>query len=483
MQAILRRGAKSTWALATAWATFTLLTSCLATTCWSQDSVPVTIVNFDRDVRPILEARCIHCHGPKEAKNGFRVDDHESMLAYMEPSDLESSSLWSDYLHTTDPDMLMPPAGADGTTAGLTGVELATIKLWIEEGANWDWNTLEVSVDQELEVPASAPLAARIWAFQGLFHPASVHFPVALIVISSLFVFLSFFKRSTFEPAAFHCLWIGALGAVASSVMGWSYAVHEGYGNVAALSIEAAIDRHRWLGIAVAVLALVMIPIASSARGKKAAISRRITWFLGSVLLAGGVSIVGYQGGELIYGEDHYQQEFARLFPEAFETEAVVDEDTDPTEETTEVIEDATKPADVVVVEEIVVEEIKESEPAGLPPASTEASEVEAETPAETVETDATAELTEAPVDQATTETPPVVVEEPSGSEPTIPSEPAVTAGPATEPATTEPTTSEVTPTDPATVQPPAETAETEPPKSGTELPPVVVNPPQPQGP
>ena len=57
----------------------------------------------------------------------------------------------------------------------------------------------------------------------------------------------------------------------------------------------------------------------------------RFLWLLGSVAVLIGVSITGYQGGELTYGEDHYNKEFERLFPEAFveetDQEAAPDQD------------------------------------------------------------------------------------------------------------------------------------------------------------
>lgn len=276
-----------------------------------------SLVDFTRDVRPILEAKCLSCHGPDDAKNDFRVDDADSLLTYVEAGDLENSSLWTDYLLADDVDMVMPPAGADGQPAGLPGSELAVIKLWIEEGAAFTWPVAEGDEAKEVDsVSPDASLAARIWAFQGLFHPASVHFPLALLMVSALFVFLSFFGRQAFEPVAYHCLWIGALGAVGSCLMGWSYAVHEGYGAGFGFDLRnSAIDRHRWLGIGVAVVSVLLVPIAHGAY-KTGSINKKILWFLGAMLIALGVSITGYQGGELTYGEDHYQKEFERLFPE-----------------------------------------------------------------------------------------------------------------------------------------------------------------------
>ncbi len=271
------------------------------------------LIDFARDIHPIFSQKCLRCHGPEDAKNDFRVDDEESVLSYIEAGNAASSSLWSDYLITDDPDMRMPPA-SDKPEERLTGAELATLKLWLDEGASWGVVTSVESEPAPAEPPAS--LLVRIWQFQGLFHPASTHFPVALLTVSSGFVLLSFFRRETCEPVAYHCLWIGALGAIAAAAAGWSYAGHEGYGAGFSFDFEgSAIDRHRWLGIAVAVLATLLIPMAAHVR-RTQDMGMRFMWLLGSLILMGAVGTVGYQGGELTYGEGHYEKEFARLFPE-----------------------------------------------------------------------------------------------------------------------------------------------------------------------
>ena len=286
------------------------LSSILATSGRAQDG----LLDFASDVQPILTTRCLQCHGPEEAKNDFRVDQWDSLSAYIEPGDLESSSLWADYLLTDDPDMVMPPETAEHP-AGLPATELAVIKLWIEEGAVFDWK-VEADAQDEAKETSTVPttVGGKVWAFQGLFHPASTHIPVALLSMSTFFLLLSLVGWKSFEPAAFHCLWVGALGAVAACAMGWSYAVHEGYGSGYTFDLQGrAIDRHRWLGIAVAVLALILIPIAKSAF-QNGDLNKKILWVVGSLLVGLGVAMTGYQGGELTYGEDHYEKEFNRLF-------------------------------------------------------------------------------------------------------------------------------------------------------------------------
>lgn len=296
-----------------------ILPSSSAIRCLAQESdeAPAGLVDFVRDVYPIFVSRCLECHGPEDAKNDWRVDDQDSVVSYLEPGDLESSSLWTDYLITDDEDMHMPPLDKPQ----LTGSQLATVKLWIEEGALWSDVVAQPDEDEkEVEIDmSSVPFAKRAFEFQGLFHPASVHFPIALLSISTFFLLLSFFNRETFEPAAFHCLWIGALFSVVASVMGWGYAIHEGYGSGFSFDFEnSGIDRHRWLGIGITIFALVLIPMARSVRSRGDS-GMRFLWFIGSVIVTLGISTTGYQGGELTYGEDHYQKEFERLFPESAE--------------------------------------------------------------------------------------------------------------------------------------------------------------------
>jgi hypothetical protein len=112
-------------------------------------------------------------------------------------------------------------------------------------------------------------------------------------------------------------LWIGALGAVAACLTGWSYAVYEGYGKNIGFDLAAsALDRHRWAGVFVALFSLLTLPLAVSVR-RNGSIGKRMLWLMASCIAAGAVSVAGYQGGELTYGEDHYMRYFEQLFPPA----------------------------------------------------------------------------------------------------------------------------------------------------------------------
>jgi uncharacterized membrane protein/mono/diheme cytochrome c family protein len=288
-------------------------------TTWSQEQEapsPVEtaspgLIDFNRDVRPILESSCIECHGPKEAKEGFRVDEEDTLLSYVEPGDISASTLWADYLVTADEETKMPPVGHNKP---LTGAQLATIKLWIEEGAKWD-DPVIVAAAAPLPIKSKSQFQ-RVTTFIGLFHPAAVHFPVALLLISAFFLVCSFVYRDAFEGAAFHCLWIGAISACVSCLLGWFFAESQGYSSMPTFDLSKGIERHRWTAITLSALSIAIIPIALSARRNPDNRKRRITWLISASLLAVLVGIAGHQGGELVYGEDLYTPAFKAIFEE-----------------------------------------------------------------------------------------------------------------------------------------------------------------------
>ncbi len=106
-------------------------------------------VDFNRDVRPILAARCFNCHGPdaESRKAGLRLDDpHEAKAARdghaaIVAGNPAASEVWRRLL-SDDPDERMPPKGTP-----LTAAERDTIKAWIEQGAayaaHWSWEPVK----------------------------------------------------------------------------------------------------------------------------------------------------------------------------------------------------------------------------------------------------------------------------------------------------------------------------------------------------
>ena len=280
----------------------------------SADPIKNNIVQFEEHIAPLLKTRCGECHSGPNPKEDFDVTDRGAMLELIEPGNAFSSELWTEYL-MADPDhpssLIMPPVASGGR---LPAGELALIRLWIDEGAYWP----------EVETPFAAPptaqaapttLPERIWAFQGYLHPATVHFPLGLILMGGMSLFLSLFWKPA-ESFALYCMVFGTLFGIVAAAMGWSFAHELGYQNGATSLAESrnpTLFWHRWLGVTVPVLGLFFCGVAwfaSRSKGKWLT----LTWKLGLILLALLVAWVGHQGGELSYGEQLYENAFRRLW-------------------------------------------------------------------------------------------------------------------------------------------------------------------------
>ena len=279
------------------------------------------LVQFERDIAPILREHCLECHGPEEAKNDFRVDDRETFMFYVEPGDGEFSPVFFDYMAASDETMLMPPPSHGGP---LSAEDLALIRVWIDEGAEWPEDAVVAPQEQgpapeqaadDAAVASQGPpksLWQRVWAFQGFLHPATVHFPIALLLIGGLFVVLGAKWPAIGTQVPMACLLIGAATAIASTTMGWSFAVEKGYGGWTKIDFDSEIFWHRWSGLVVTVISsvLAVVAVVSVTRNK---VALRPVWKGGLVLVALMVGLVGHQGGEMTYGPDHYPKAFRVL--------------------------------------------------------------------------------------------------------------------------------------------------------------------------
>jgi hypothetical protein len=97
-------------------------------------------VNFDRDIRPILQQSCLRCHGPEKPKSHFRLTDREAALKGGDdnqddiiPGDSAHSKLIY-YVSGAVEDMQMPPSGK---AEPLTPAQIGLLRAWIDQGAVW----------------------------------------------------------------------------------------------------------------------------------------------------------------------------------------------------------------------------------------------------------------------------------------------------------------------------------------------------------
>jgi hypothetical protein len=98
-------------------------------------------VDFNYDVRPIISAKCFHCHGPdeKSRKAKLRLDLREEALKEQEdgptivPGDPAKSALMA-RITSKDRDEVMPPPKEDHA---LTAAEIGILRKWIAQGAEY----------------------------------------------------------------------------------------------------------------------------------------------------------------------------------------------------------------------------------------------------------------------------------------------------------------------------------------------------------
>ena len=95
-------------------------------------------VDFAKSIQPILEKRCLECHGEKKQKAELRLDSKDAALKGSEdgkviiPGKPDESAVVKRISLPEGHDDIMPPKGDP-----LTKEQIELIKKWISEGANW----------------------------------------------------------------------------------------------------------------------------------------------------------------------------------------------------------------------------------------------------------------------------------------------------------------------------------------------------------
>jgi len=95
------------------------------------------IVNFAADIAPILERRCVACHGLDKQEGGLRLDGGPAALAggdsgpAVTPGN-SAASLLIEKISAAMKDERMPPEGDP-----LEDRQVALLRAWIDQGASW----------------------------------------------------------------------------------------------------------------------------------------------------------------------------------------------------------------------------------------------------------------------------------------------------------------------------------------------------------
>ena len=256
-------------------------------------------------VRDIFEAKCLDCHGPElprpKGKFGYvldlkRIADNPD---YVERGKPEKSEIYKLVLNDDMP-------GEDANVPPLTKDEKEIVRRWIEAGA-----PEAPQAASEAPVTATAPVVdthsprplwKKVLEWVGRFHPVSTHFPVALMLVAVVAEGMAWWTRreSWLQTVRFLVI-LGAMGALATGVLGWINAYFSSYSN----KPGALLWWHRWLGTGTAVWTIVCAILIVAHECQEGSKERQR--FRGALLLGAAlVGISGFLGSALIYGLNHY---------------------------------------------------------------------------------------------------------------------------------------------------------------------------------
>lgn len=124
-------------------------------------------VSFKKDIAPILLNNCLACHGPKKAEGSYRIDTFERSMAAgdsgvegFKAKELEGSEAFRRIIDT-NPKERMP---LDGDP--LPAEQVALLKRWLEEGANYDGGDPKAALTSIIPPPTHPPAPATYPATQ-----------------------------------------------------------------------------------------------------------------------------------------------------------------------------------------------------------------------------------------------------------------------------------------------------------------------------
>ena len=161
--------------------------------------------------------------------------------------------------------------------------------------------------DQEESTPAELAEAkpprgffVKLIRWLGKFHPASVHFPIALLTFAAVAELLRMATGNpAFDAISRYCVSFGTLTAVVAGTLGWFL------GGFRLTDASWVMMTHRWLGTSTVVCAGLVLLLSEVSRHPDRR-GTRICFRVTLLVVAGLVSVTGFFGGAVVFGLDHY---------------------------------------------------------------------------------------------------------------------------------------------------------------------------------
>ena len=99
---------------------------------WAIAACASAATDFNQQVRPIIESRCLGCHGAERALGGLRLDSAAGAAKAIRAGDPEASPLIRSVTLAPTVRGAMPPGGP-----ALSAAQVAILRQWVQEGAAW----------------------------------------------------------------------------------------------------------------------------------------------------------------------------------------------------------------------------------------------------------------------------------------------------------------------------------------------------------
>jgi len=136
-----------------------------------------------------------------------------------------------------------------------------------------------------------------LWTFFGRFHPATVHFPIALVTLAGGLELWQVIRRKPgFAPATPVLSSLGLASSLLATLMGWANGSDRKHDDV--------MEAHRWAGVVTTGVALAATILVTAAPNRSGWIvhAGRASLFVGMLL----VGVTGHWGGHLVHGKQYY---------------------------------------------------------------------------------------------------------------------------------------------------------------------------------
>jgi ankyrin repeat protein len=112
-------------------------------------------IDFAHQIKPLLERSCVGCHSGEKPRGLFRIDGRDALLKGGASGEAaivaghSAKSLLIDYVSGNVPDSEMPPKAQRKRFPGLRTDEVAQLRAWIDQGAEWPKDVMLTSPNNQ----------------------------------------------------------------------------------------------------------------------------------------------------------------------------------------------------------------------------------------------------------------------------------------------------------------------------------------------